>query len=103
MDVVELLQRVSAPASEEVSTCRPFLASATELDDESGAPMEPMWAIVHSVSSAGAGLFHPQPIRTRRLVVSIEVTTGEVLRLVVDVASTDHRGPLFETAMQFLR
>lgn len=100
-NLIDLLLRIFPPAAEGSRVCGPFLASVVALNDED-QPEEAVSTVVESVTSSEACLLHSQPLAGSRLEVRVAVSTGEVLRMTVQVASTANRGPLVQTIARFL-
>ena len=100
--VVDLLLRIFPPAANGGRVCRPFIASVVAMNDD-GHAEEPVSTIVDSLSNTEACLLHSQPLAGKRLEVCVEVSSGELLRMMVEVTSTATRGALVETIARFLR
>lgn len=100
-DFGDLLGRLSAPSEASARQFRPLVASAIEMNDDGPTLRPRLWVILHSVTNSGMQLIHSQRLRTNKLAVRIESPTGEVVQVLLSVASTDPRGELYETTAQF--
>ncbi|HEV3339878.1 MAG TPA: hypothetical protein VG125_05965 [Pirellulales bacterium] len=101
VDFGDLLCRLSEPGEPCARNLKPLVASAFEIGDEGSTGRPRQWVILHSVTSSGLQIIHSQHLQSKKLAVRIESPTGEVIRVLVSVTSTDSRGELYETSAVF--
>jgi hypothetical protein len=103
VDFGDLITRVTPPAVPFARACRPVVASATELSDDGPLSNPRLWVILHTITRSTVQLFHSRPLRCDKLAVRIDSPTGEIVNVMLAVASTASRGEIYETTASFYR
>ncbi|HVX09708.1 MAG TPA: hypothetical protein VHC22_00765 [Pirellulales bacterium] len=103
VDFGDLITRVAAPAVPSARVCRPVVASATELPDNGPISNPRLWVILHTITRSTVQLLHSRPLRCDKLSVRIDGPSGEIINVLLAVASTAPRGEIYETTASFYR
>ncbi|HWB13989.1 MAG TPA: hypothetical protein VG826_32475 [Pirellulales bacterium] len=101
VDFGDLLCRLSEPSAPSARQLKPLVASAFEIDDDVPTRRPRQWVILHSVTNSGLQIIHSRNLQSKKLAVRIETPTGEIIRVLVFVTSTDPIGELYETTAVF--
>lgn len=99
----QLLFRLASPRAAAAQHHGPVIASATEVAPAAAAGGSPLWVILHSITDSEVRLIHSRPVATNELAVQIRGESGEILSVVLAMASSQKMGELYESTAQFLQ
>lgn len=99
----DLIARVAPAPAVNAVAMSPIIASAAELKGDGSPTERRMWVVIHSVTDAELRLIHPGLFQSEKVAVEIGSPSGEILRVVLELAGSRKEGELFETCARFVQ